>query len=70
MDGKSIIAILVTFAVSLGILYLLDTTLFGGKSDIMQNVIKIVTVLVVVGIAGWITGKVVHKEGIEVKVQK
>lgn len=70
MTGKSIIAILVTFAVALGLLYLLDITVFGGKSDLMQNVIKLVTVLVVVGIAGFITGKVVKHEGIDVKLAK
>lgn len=70
MDGKTILAILVAIGISLGLLYLLDTYAFGGKSDLMQNVIKLVTVLVVVGIAAWITKKIVKREGIEVKVPK
>lgn len=70
MDGKTIFAIIIAVGISLGILYALDTYLFGGKSDIWQNVIKIATVLITVGIAAWVTKHLVHKEGIKVAIEK
>lgn len=68
MTGKTIIALIVAFGVSLGLFYVVDTFVFKSSFDIVQELIKIVTVLVIVAIAGFVTGKLVHEKGLDVKV--
>ena len=70
MNIKAIIAIILAFGISVGILWAVDTYLFKTPSDIVQNLVKIVTVLIVVSIAAFATKAVVHNQGVSVHIDK